>query len=334
MKLKVKRKSDQVFIYVKLTSGEQISSRELDVLSTHGIRGFLKPLQYAKKTITYIAPDCISMEQYLQKAISEYEFNFIMKQMVTAIGKIENNNLMLANLCFDMQYVYVNQATKEVLFIYLPILQYSSTINVIGFMNQFISLVKMIGNVGLITEYKKFFADVNQSVLKQIEVYIEKQSGVNNRPFRTPTPIQEEGTTILHGNSYGNETGILEEEETALLAMVSNHPGVKEEPFPPFQGMRYPSLLRVSTGETIELSKPVYRFGTERRLVDYCITNNNIVSRSHADIIVRGNRFYVYDHASTNHTYINNTVIPPKAEIEFYDGNTLRFATEEFVFHR
>ena len=39
------------------------------------------------------------------------------------------------------------------------------------------------------------------------------------------------------------------------------------------------------------------------------------------------------DTNSTNHTYINGTMIPCNVEVELYSGNILKLADEEFEVH-
>ena len=63
------------------------------------------------------------------------------------------------------------------------------------------------------------------------------------------------------------------------------------------------------------------------------MTNNIAVSRSHADIITRGARYFVMDLNSKNHTYINNQEIPIHCEVEIHDGDRLKLGNEEFVFN-
>lgn len=69
-----------------------------------------------------------------------------------------------------------------------------------------------------------------------------------------------------------------------------------------------PYLLRIKNNERIELNKPVFRIGKERSYVDYFVSDNTAVSRSHANIINKDNEFYIVDTNSTNHTYVNHTV--------------------------
>ena len=99
-------------------------------------------------------------------------------------------------------------------------------------------------------------------------------------------------------------------------------------------GVRYPTLLRLMTQETIRVDKPVFRIGKERSYVDYFVSNNIAVSRSHADIITRGDRFFVKDLNSKNHTFINDHQIPIHFEVELFDGDCLRLGNEEFMFHK
>lgn len=95
----------------------------------------------------------------------------------------------------------------------------------------------------------------------------------------------------------------------------------------------FPTLFRVLTEETISINKPVFRIGKEKSYVDYFVTNNIAVSRSHADIITRGNRYFVKDLNSKNRTYINDQELPIYVEVEIHDGDRLKLGNEEFIFN-
>ena len=97
--------------------------------------------------------------------------------------------------------------------------------------------------------------------------------------------------------------------------------------------VHFPTLYRVLTDEKISVNKPVFRLGKEKSYVDYFVTNNIAVSRSHADIITRGSKYYVRDLNSKNHTYINEQMIPIQIEVEIHDGDRLKLGNEEFVFN-
>jgi len=130
---------------------------------------------------------------------------------------------------------------------------------------------------------------------------------------------EDEATGLLDDEATGLLTPEDEEEGTALLDETSN--------------VRFPSLFRVLTEETISINKPVFRIGKERSYVDYFVTNNNAVSRSHADIITRGSNYFVIDLNSKNHTYINDQMLPVQCETEIRDGDRLKLGNEEFIFN-
>lgn len=70
----------------------------------------------------------------------------------------------------------------------------------------------------------------------------------------------------------------------------------------------------------------------KKNCVDYIVTNNIAISRSHADIISRGSRYYIFDLRSKNKSYINNRVLPAEYEVEIFNGDILKLANEEFIF--
>lgn len=92
-------------------------------------------------------------------------------------------------------------------------------------------------------------------------------------------------------------------------------------------------LTRESTNETIEIVSVIFKIGKERQYVDYFIGDNPTVSRSHADILRKENRFYIIDNNSTNHTYIDGEIIPSGKEILLEDGAEIMLGNEKLTFH-
>lgn len=95
---------------------------------------------------------------------------------------------------------------------------------------------------------------------------------------------------------------------------------------------RKPYLIRKKNEEKIPLDKPVFRIGKERSYVDYFIGDNPAISRSHANIVTREDGYYVVDTNSTNHTYVNGTLLPSNEEHPLEEGAKVRFANEDYEF--
>ena len=124
------------------------------------------------------------------------------------------------------------------------------------------------------------------------------------------------------GVSYGTVVlGAKEQVGTVVLGF--------DEPETP----SYPYLIREATQEKIMLDKPVFRIGCEKQYCDYFIYDNTYISRSHADIVTRGTRFFVVDKNSTNKTYVDGKVIPAETEVEVFPGTNIRLANENFTLH-
>lgn len=91
-------------------------------------------------------------------------------------------------------------------------------------------------------------------------------------------------------------------------------------------------LLRKNGGEKVSINKPEFYIGKEKAKVDYCITNNNSISRRHAKIKVRAGKCYISDLGSTNCTYINGTKLSPNQEVALIPGDKIKLSNEEFEY--
>ena len=100
-----------------------------------------------------------------------------------------------------------------------------------------------------------------------------------------------------------------------------------------FEAPIYPYLIRSKNQEKISVDKEVFRIGKEREYCDYFVSDNNAVSRNHADIIARNGRFFIKDLNSTNRTYVDGRPIPAQQETEIVSGTKLRLGNEDFVFY-
>lgn len=94
-----------------------------------------------------------------------------------------------------------------------------------------------------------------------------------------------------------------------------------------------PRLIRNKTQEIIPINKPVFRLGKERSYVDYFVTDNSAVSRSHANICSKDDDgYYIVDTNSTNHTYVNGNMIQSNVEFKLNDKDIIKLANEDFEF--
>ncbi len=368
MKYKAKTKECRLLVKAKTSFGESIDEKALDAFARIYLRGFLKPKLIKRCVIEYSGPVGISLCDRLKKPITKRDFFAIMEQVVEAIRKIYANSLSMNRLVMDIHYVYINEITKEMQFLYVPTVGELPNAGVTAFIesivysttpaderdaeyvSRFVYFLKGLKGFDP-DKVEGFITREDRSVVSTIKKQNAGQSGfmtskqkdyyahydpVENKDEDEPTGLlseeesfednDEEGTACLEEDEA---TGLLDDEATGLLTPDDEEgTALLDDSW----NVRFPTLYRVLTEETISVNKPVFRLGKERSYVDYFVTNNNAVSRSHADIITRGSRHFILDLNSTNHTYINDQMVPIQCETEIRDGDRLRLGNEEFIF--
>jgi hypothetical protein len=96
---------------------------------------------------------------------------------------------------------------------------------------------------------------------------------------------------------------------------------------------RFPYLIRKSTGEKIIVNRNIFKIGKEEEYVDYCISDNATISRSHADILRKPDGYYVKDMGSLNHTFLNGVKLDQKEPQKLKSGCLVQLANEVFEWH-
>ena len=246
-----------------------------------------------------------------------------MEQVVDITQKANLNSLILRNVVWDIHYVFINETTKELQFIYLPLTNDKKEADVLRFMEQIIYASKTMeeADTEYISRYVYFLKSLTSYEAEKIEKYIFsedrsvvntiKRHNVGQSGFITDKP-QHYYEHYGRGNADEEATGLLADEDTGLLNNYDEEAtGLLDTQC---EQIHYASMYRLLTNETFLINKPVFRIGKEKSYSDYFVANNNMVSRSHADIIARGGRYFIVDLNSKNRTFVNGTPIPAQQE--------------------
>ena len=357
-KLKVKFKNSQITVKSKLSKDEQINAHEVEILNSKIIRGIMKPTVEGEKKLSYLSPGGIKLEAYLKKGITKNDFFLVIAQILEAVKSIGRNSFNINNLILNMKYVFVNEMTHELHFVYQPIYSSAISLDLASFLydvaysvtlalnedykcvNNFIAYLKGLQAVSVIN-IEKYLLDVYPQIYKQVKRQKYGQSEYlgsfkNGKDIyydmdkrRKPAPDYDDPTSLLNEGDLDDPTSLLDEDEaTSLLSDDEPTSLLSEGP-----QITYPYLIRKNSFDRTDINKPVFRIGKERSYVDYFVANNNAISRIHADIITRNNCYFVKDENSTNGTYVNGNRLSPKEEVQVFDGDIITFANEEFEFH-
>lgn len=337
-KLKVSIKKSTVTAMMKAGRKERINETELSQLARIKPCGIMHVTKTKKDSVIYTCPANINLTDRLKKAISKYDFFFMIEQIVIMVEDVYNNGLNVNSVRFNMDDVYINEMTKEMYFIYFPIVGGQESADIVGFIENIIYTMTPVINedtnyISRFMYYVRSFHGFNGNA---IEKYIsrEERAVVNvlknkavtmQQTMQQQTMQQTMQQQIMQQVMQGSMDG----------TTVLSDDGISIQQIQQIQPVNYhfASLTRQVTGEKIELGKPSFVLGKNPEKSDYAVAGNTNISRVHAVITMRNGRYYVMDQNSTNGTFINGRIIKAGQETEILPGDCLMLANEEFIFN-
>lgn len=323
--------------------------------------------------LTYNVTGFISFREYLANPFTKDSFARMLQNILANLKAMKKMYFHQENVLMDFNRVMVNPATQNIYFIYVPIPGFESgnslrefLINIIQFCsfapdedNSYVRDYILILNNGInfsefeLEEYiKKLLGEKTQDKSQVIcpSCHSVMAKGIK---YCSACGARVSGNTGGTGNDTynffedydkederSNEKKLSEErihstqELSDSTTVLGEGPGGtvvlgSEELDTP----NYPYLIREKNREKIMVNKSSFRIGKEEKNNDYFVSDNNAVSRRHADIITKGKRYFIVDLNSTNKTYLDGRAIPVEKEVEVYNGTKLRLANEDFIFY-
>lgn len=339
-KLKVSIKKSTVTAMMKAGRKERINETELSQLARIKPCGIMHVTKTKKDSVTYTCPANINLTDRLKKAVSKYDFFFMMEQIVIMVQDVYNNGLNVNSVRFNMDDVYINEMTKEMYFIYFPIVGGQESADIVGFIENIIYTMTPVINedtnyISRFMYYVRSFHGFNGNaiekyisreeravvnVLKNKAVTMQQQI-MQQQIMQQQTMQQQIMQQVMQGSMDG--TTVLSDDSISVQQIQQMQP----------VNYHFASLTRQVTGEKIELGKPSFVLGKNPEKSDYAVADNTNISRVHAVITMRNGRYYVMDQNSTNGTFINGRIIKAGQETEILPGDCLMLANEEFIFN-
>lgn len=329
-KLKVSIKKSTVTAMMKAGRKERINETELSQLARIKPCGIMHVTKTKKDSVIYTCPANINLTDRLKKAVSKYDFFFMMEQIVIMVQDVYNNGLNVNSVRFNMDDVYINEMTKEMYFIYFPIVGGQESADIVGFIENIIYTMTPVINedtnyISRFMYYVRSFHGFNGNA---IEKYISREERAVVNVLKNKAVTMQQQTMqqqIMQQVMQGSMDG----------TTVLSDDGISVQQIQQMQPVNYhfASLTRQVTGEKIELGKPSFVLGKNPEKSDYAVADNTNISRVHAVITMRNGRYYVMDQNSTNGTFINGRIIKAGQETEILPGDCLMLANEEFIFN-
>ena len=319
MKIKVRKKDCWIFIKFRIREKFDINRYEDNLLKCSNVLEFY---QYKWGIVQLKGPTGISLKEKMNAKLTDDEFFCIVEQIVHILKTIEENHCSIENILLDVNYTFYNTSTKEIFFIYLPVKNNQCQLR--KYLEEIIYSAIIDPESKYFSNFCFFLKKMKVIDLDKIERFIfdyKQQSNqkIISKNFKKNVDLLDEKTVAISKLEMN-----LDDEKTMLL----NDEKIKSF----YKKQEKPSLKRISTNEVININKNIFRLGKDEKCVDFVIKNNPTISRSHVDIIIKDDEYYVRDLHSKNKTYINNQVLPIEYEVQIHNGDILKLSDEEFLF--
>ncbi len=415
-KIRIKTIHPQLTIKVRLQWRDKFREEQCKLLKNNYAKGLMRLSVLSGKSAEFTAPADMRLDRFLRAGIDKETFFQVIIQFINVLRWLNKQKMSVSSLVIDPEYMYINQATNELFFLYIPVEGAEMKGNVKGFLEMLVfdssfrvnvntdfkqELMNLINsnstiNTKVLEQYVSRYCpelsdDIDKTVgggsrklsyskseyLRQVMAKTEAEQAPQKEPVHIPEERTYKGTDFFYDNTWsagpngngddgtivlgesdgtvlldGSEgTVMLDDDNEGTVMLNDDNEGtvvlngdsegtvlldesgettlLKDENY---RSHVYPKLIRQKTGSVVTVNKPVFRIGKEEGVVDYLIPDNTTISRTHADIISRDGRYYLYDNNSTNRSYVNNIIVEPLKNIEIYDGTVIRLSDEEFEF--
>lgn len=323
-----------------------------------------------KKYLKYNISAKVSAREFLTGTVNRKRLLGVFYSIADALTTIDEYMIDVKSILLNLDYIYVDVTTCKAYMVCLPIMDSKQNIDIHMFLKEIMFSTQLdqtenCDYVATIINYLNSSAGFNINEFKEVinKLKYEQQE----TPTVSIAPVQIHKDNIQQTeikNTYSDNKVVTDQavafEKKAEEMVQGRKETVNEVAFSPNLNKEEPSekdnekiygettvlgagavqtpmqkqpyLVRLKNRERILLDKPVFRIGKEKSYVDYFISDNTAISRSHANIINKDEKFFVVDTNSTNHTFVNGEMIQSGAEIEILHGTKIQLANEEFEF--
>ena len=175
-KYKWKIVQGELIIKSKLEKGEERNEREWEILSRQSIKGLTKVSTGVFNSLVFSAPPAMPLKSYLMSGITREEFAVVVAQLIRVLKSINEKNLQIRNLELHLDNVFFVQSSKEVLFIYRPVISKSASNDLQSFVEEIIKNASFstAEDRTYVSELEKMLHDFEQYPMKTMERYVKE----------------------------------------------------------------------------------------------------------------------------------------------------------------
>lgn len=348
MKTSVAKKGTPRYFTAKLGWKEQFDPKEIEMLSAGVVPMLIPPVAVQGRknnVIDYDVTQYTTLEFYLTCILSREQFVELLLQFAELFRRMQAVYLNYKNLVLELDQIYIFLQDRSLHLIYLPLRDSKREASIPELLRKLAAKVNRgtYEQVTFLNEMTAFLDRPAPFALNEFEELLRRGEAPQpvvqpvapaaapaaaqawyTPPVAAPAPVVQVNPEPAAPQQMGGDPN-----GTVILGAGGGTTILGEPAAPP---MPRAYLTRTKTGEKVEVVGTVFRIGKEIGQVHYCIADNSAVSRSHAEILLEGQTYFLRDLGSTNKTYLDNCVIAPNDKQPLADGASVRLANETFTF--
>lgn len=297
---------------------------------------YLLPLNIVKKGKKKVKFEAFCQEfkplnLWFKQPVEKNLFFKIVLNIISDIRKCQDIKLNIDNLELDIKYILYNKQLNIVKLIYWPI------VNNVDYVTPYLFFKNLITDVHFTNQDLQFLYDYNDymSSLKPFSLVDFENfiMGLQGKKKATSDIAPAQNLSMLSSNHRDHVIG-----SQGVASNVSYDPlqissSVNKSSNKLSGKVRSRAVLIRNINNTqIPINSPVFKMGKSPDANNYCLSDNPAISRCHACILHKNNRYYIIDNNSTNHTYVNGIKLQPHKEYAISSNDKIKMANESFCF--
>lgn len=325
-KPRIIKKNGKIYLEIISKKRQQIAEREMYLINNDEVSGLIH-FSIEKKanrfSLLYDIGEFVSLSFFLKNTITKRIFAQMLINILDNLKSMRNIFIDQKMLLLDLNHVYVAENDFKIFFVCVPMHPVVQDDSLRDFLLNIVNCANFSEkeDKSYLLEYHEILNKGINFSLFELEKYV---LGLIDRKEVIVCPNcqakMEQKTSFCPSCGYE----MLSNNEKVVDI---NNSYVKTRIFP----SGTPFLVQKRTGEKIPIQKALFRIGKSTDC-EFCI-DNNAISRHHADIVVRENRYFIMDLNSTNMTFVNGNALLKMTETEIFPGDIIRLANEDFAFY-
>lgn len=320
MKITASKEGDIRYFTVKLGFKESFNLREIDLLTSFELPTLIAPRSVQGKKNNHLSFDISpysTLDYYLSFILSREQFADLLLQGIATFQEMKKMYLDHNNLVLEFDKIYLLLADRSLRFIYIPFdkknkMSKMKEVSIKDFFCKIISSANCTTNEQAIfaKDCLQFLEQSHPFILQEFHNFIQKKINPTIPIKSAVEPIHQWGSETEDSDAtiIDNQTNSEKNcDNTELLSWVGWY-------------------LLDDTQQRIPVTGYSFTIGRAEEDIDFQITNNPKISKTHTKISIKGENCTIEDLNSTNKTYLNETQLLPQEPRELHEGDIIRLA--------